>query len=213
MVRKIYSKIKGKIQSYINKRKWKIRNSHNQTWVGNIKNIECITVGKMSWGQINTIDYIPDDTEQCKILIGNFTSIASEVFFMRGGEHRIDRVSTFLYKNCYALGREDNLKRSKDIIVGDDVWIGYGTLILPGAIIGQGAVIGAGSVVRGYVPPYSVYVGDKVVKYRFSKEIISKMIKIDYSKVSKEFIESHLELFYQKVTLELATELEEKLGD
>lgn len=69
-----------------------------------------------------------------------------------------------------------------DIIVEDDVWIGYDCIVLAGAKIGKGSVIGARSVVTGTIPPYSVYVGNKVIKKRFTDELISKLQNIDFSK-------------------------------
>ena len=65
------------------------------------------------------------------------------------------------------------------IIVRDDVWIGSHVLILSGVEIGQGAVIGAGSVVAKSIPPYAVAVGNpaRVIKYRFSPEIIEILCK------------------------------------
>lgn len=55
---------------------------------------------------------------------------------------------------------------------------------MSGVTIGKGSVIGAGSVVAKNIPPYSVYVGNKVIKKRFPEQIVEKLIGIDYSIVS-----------------------------
>ena len=85
------------------------------------------------------------------------------------------------------------------IIVGDDVWIGLNSIILSGVTIGQGAVIGARSVVAKDVPPYAVYVGNKVVKYRFNDDIIQKLLKFDYSKLTDEDIKENRELLNKEI--------------
>lgn len=195
MIRRVLSRL----SAWRRKREFKRNNTHNQTWLVTARDIFCITIGNMTWGGIQVLDYLPSDSQECQIKIGSYCSIAGDVKFMRGGEHRIDRVSTFLYKNCFSLGDGENLKKSADILVGDDVWIGYGALILPGANIGQGAVIGAGSVVRGVVPPYGVYVGDKVIKYRFERPLIEELLKLDYGKLTPEMIREQLSFFYTKV--------------
>ena len=40
------------------------------------------------------------------------------------------------------------LNRSRDVYIGDHVWIGMGTIILPGTFVGSGSVAGAGSVIN-----------------------------------------------------------------
>lgn len=70
------------------------------------------------------------------------------------------------------------------IIIEDDVWIGYDALIMPGVTIGKGSVIGARAIVTKDVPPYSIYVGNKVIKKRFSEDIINKLSTIDFQKLS-----------------------------
>ena len=57
---------------------------------------------------------------------------------------------------------------SKDVEIGDFVWLGTRVTILPGAKIGEGAIIQAGSVVHGEIPPYAIAGGNpaKVFKYR-----------------------------------------------
>ena len=71
-----------------------------------------------------------------------------------------------------------------DIVVGDDVWVGQRAIIMSGVNIGQGAVIGAGAIVTKNVPPYAIVGGipAKVIRYRFSEELIQELLKIDYSK-------------------------------
>jgi virginiamycin A acetyltransferase len=69
-----------------------------------------------------------------------------------------------------------------DTIVGNDVWFGRECMILPGIKIGDGAVIAAGAVVVQDVPPYAVVGGNpaKIIKYRFSEEIIEELLKIQW---------------------------------
>lgn len=200
-------RVLSRLSAWKRKREFKRNNAHNQTWLVGARDISCITVGNMTWGGIQVLDYMPAGSKDCQIHIGSYCSIAGDVKFMRGGEHRIDRLSTFLFKNCFSLGDGENLKNSADILVGDDVWIGYGALILPGAKIGQGAVIGAGSVVRGTVPPYGVYVGDKVVKYRFEQDVIDALMKLDYGKLTPHMIRRELPCFYSKVDTDLVNRL------
>lgn len=56
---------------------------------------------------------------------------------------------------------------SKEISIGDDVWIGTSCVILQGVTIGKGAIIAAGSVVNKSIPPYEIWAG---VPARFIKK-------------------------------------------
>lgn len=56
------------------------------------------------------------------------------------------------------LIREQGLN-TKDIIIGNDVWIGAKAVILAGVTIGDGAVIAAGSVVTKDVEAYTIVGG------------------------------------------------------
>ena len=71
------------------------------------------------------------------------------------------------------------------IKIGNDVWIGYGVTILSGVTIVQGAIISAGSVVAKNIPPYSIFIGGQVKKYRFSQQIIQKLMGIDFDNLVK----------------------------
>lgn len=72
------------------------------------------------------------------------------------------------------------------VVIGNDVWIGHGAFIKRGVTVGDGAVIAAHSVVTKDVPPYSIVGGvpAKIIRHRFSEEIINKLLKLkwwDYS--------------------------------
>lgn len=124
------------------------------------------------------------DTGAGCLSIGNYCSIAQDVKFFAGGGHNYRRISTYPFATKVYGGKDDVPRDEKlDIIVEDDVWIGYDCIVLAGAKIGKGSVIGARSVVTGTIPPYSVYVGNKVIKNRFSDELISKLQNIDFSKI------------------------------
>lgn len=45
---------------------------------------------------------------------------------------------------------------SKDVIIGNNVWIGANCIIMKGAKIGEGSVIAGGTIVRGDIPPNSL---------------------------------------------------------
>lgn len=85
----------------------------------------------------------------------------------------------------------------REVIIGNDVWIGANCIIFEGVTIGDGAVIGAGSIIRRNVPPYAVVVNvDRIVKYRFSQEIIDKLLKIQWWNWSDDKIRENIQLMY-----------------
>ena len=98
------------------------------------------------------------------------------------------------------------------IIVKDDVWIGMSVLILSGITIGQGAVIAAGSVVTKDVPPYAIVGGNpaKILKYRFSSEIIEKVKNVDLSKIKLKKNKGNL---YEKLTEKNIKNLLEEINE
>lgn len=99
------------------------------------------------------------------------------------------------------------IKRKGQILIGNDVWIGDGVTILGGVRIGDGAVVAAEAVVTKDVPPYAIVGGNpaRVIKYRFSKDVIEKLEKIAWWNWSsqeladrKEDMRGDVEKFAQK---------------
>lgn len=82
-------------------------------------------------------------------------------------------------------------------IIGNDVWVGSKATVLQGVKIGDGAIIAAGAVVTKDVPPYAIVGGvpAKIIKYRFNKEIIKKLLEIKWWEKDKSWIDERKKLF------------------
>ena len=54
------------------------------------------------------------------------------------------------------------------------------------------------------VPPYAIVGGipARIIKYRFSDELIEQLLKIDYSKVDDEILKNNKEKLYDKLETE-----------
>ena len=214
--------IRTKVKYRQFKKTYKKKNANNNTWAVNLFDLNTIEVGDYSWGGIEILNY--DPSHKSNIKIGAFCSIAANTKYMIEGNHRYDRVSTYLFHQAKLYSTEstaENIQTRGDIVVGDDVWIGFGALIMSGAQIGQGAVIGANSIVNGIVPPYSIYIGNKVIKKRFDDKTIELLKKIDYRIVAKKIREKASldwdRYFYDDVStdriLELVSILEKEILD
>lgn len=136
--------------------------------------------------------------------IGKFCSIAQGVK-LGLSFHPLDRLST----HCFTCSKDiegnyqeiiipdENIipwKTTKPITIENDVWIGLGAIIKDGITIHNGAVIGAGAVVTKDVPPYAIVAGvpAKIIKYRFSKPIIDKLLELEWWNYPEEFIANNL---------------------
>jgi len=122
-----------------------------------------------------------------KLIIGKFCMIASDVkFIMNGANHLTDSFSTYPFA-IFGKGWENamdgkNYPKKGDINIGNDVWIGYNATIMAGVTIGDGAIIATNSTVIKDVEPYSIVGGNpsKEIKKRFSKEVIAKLLELEW---------------------------------
>ncbi|NFT06198.1 CatB-related O-acetyltransferase [Clostridium botulinum] len=136
-----------------------------------------------------------------KLIIGKFCSIACKAkFLMTSGNHTMNSLSTYTFPIFYEeWGLDvshitDAWDNKGNIVIGNDVWIGYDAIIMPGVKIGDGAIIGTRAIVTNDVPPYTIVGGipAKVIKKRFSDDIILKLLKIKWWDWPNEKIKANI---------------------
>lgn len=132
--------------------------------------------------------------------IGKYCSLANDIKFVINLNHDYLKVNTgYLNTNIieYLNKYDFKIKRKGQILIQNDVWIGKGAMILPSVTIHNGSVIGAGSVVTKDVPPYSIVAGNpaKVIKYRFDKNIIEKLLSIKWWDWTVDKINENIHMF------------------
>ncbi len=160
--------------------RWRKMNRHNLTTISFNSPINRVRVGKGTYGHINAHWY-GSDKEQLNI--GNFCSIAGNVNFILGGEHNYKRASNYPFPELNYHIHYDGVCKGP-INIEDDVWIGFGVIILSGVTLGRGCVVGAGSIVAKDIPPYAIYAGNRILKYRFSSEIIQRLKEVDFGHIN-----------------------------
>lgn len=163
-----------------------------------------VTIGPYSHilgAEIESYSYVGSNSDIRKASIGKFVSISWNVT-IGPPEHLMTSLSThpFVYSNKWGILPNDSLisydEYSSSCEIGHDVWIGANAIILRGVKIGTGAVIGAGAVVTRDVPPYAVVVGvpARILKYRFSQEVIDALLKSKWWNAPPEKISKLVEL-------------------
>ena len=161
------------------------------------ENREKYHIGECSYIGDGTVISNPAQTQ-----IGKFCSISHEVY-IGPTSHALHHLTTHSFiereenstiDNAILVPKENLVKPEKalsaPVMIGNDVWIGLRAIIMPGVKIADGAVVAAGAVVTKDVPPYAVVGGvpAKIIKYRFSPEIIQELTALKWWDYPKEFI-------------------------
>ena len=199
---KVFRVFKRKIGLQKKKKLFRSRNRHNLLQVTSpypeSLDVDQITAGRYSYGMIDATMYGGIDEG---IQIGDFCSIALGCRFICGGEHDYTGFTTYPIETRILHSKPCEAKSKGKIILADDVWIGSNALILSGVHIGQGAIVAAGAVVVKDVPPYAIVGGNpaKVIKYRFSPEVIERLVQFDFSKLTENSIQKYRDVLTKKI--------------
>ena len=145
---------------------------------------------------------VPYSFGRKKLKIGKFCSIGFGTQFISPyANHQMHPFTTYPFWHIFSqketlLPWLEDAESKGDTVIGNDVWFGRECTILPGIKIGDGAVIAAHSVVVQDVPPYAVVGGNpsKLIKYRFTQDVIDELLKIRWWEWDLESIKQNYAL-------------------
>lgn len=156
------------------------------------------SIGKHSYG----IDLIRLRSfgQPYALRVGRFCSLADNINIFLAGNHMKDWISTAAFNAKFFPVINDLLASKKtylethssngDVIIGHDVWVGSFATIMSGVKIGHGAIVAANSHVVNDVPPYAIVGGNpaKIIRFRFSQEIIDLLLALKWWELDDAFI-------------------------
>ncbi len=128
-------------------------NIGNDSFLGNGVSLKAGFNGKILIGKQVYIHNYTSIFAHKNLKIGNHTLIAANCMIT-------DFNHKFPHEEFFDKLLSENSYESKEVEIGNYVWIGANSIILPGVRIGDGAVIGAGSVVTKSIPKDSMAVGN-----------------------------------------------------
>lgn len=138
--------------------------------------------------QVGRFTYFAENVRVRNCVMGPFCSIGAHVIIGELAKHPTGMISThpLMYSASPVCGivfvKKTRIVEFESVFVGADVFIGTHAMIFPGISLGVGSIVAAGAVVTKNVPPYAIVAGvpAKIIRYRFSEEVISELIKTEW---------------------------------
>lgn len=202
--------IKSKILEY--------QNRHKSLRIGYMSNVNNCKFGiyntVYSYVSLNQIElgdftYISDYTSISRTTIGKFCSIGPDCKIGLGKHPTKDFVSTHpvffstLGQVQVTFADKNYFDEFADIEICNDVWLGANVIVVDGVTIGDGVIVAAGSVVTKNIPPYAIVGGvpAKIIKYRFEKEEIEKLLQLKWWDMDVEYLKENFIKFHDVKSL------------
>ena len=158
--------------------------------------------------KIGKYSYYKRGTKLMNCDIGRFCHIGDNCAIGLFG-HDTSQVTTYPLKyhfdnSVVDVGQDstaDAVRKSRQTIIKNDVYIGESVTIFAGVTVGNGAVIGARAVVTKDVPDYAVVAGvpSQIVRMRFSDKIVDDLLDIQWWQWSDDKIKGCIEDFHLDV--------------
>lgn len=148
-----------------------------KVWIGKnfiVSNPRNISIGKYTHIGPNVLMY----ATLKKIHIGKCVMLAPNVVIVTGN-HRTDMVGEYM---AFITDKDKLPENDQEVVIEDDVWVGSGCTIMMGVTIGKGSIIHAGQVITRNVPPYTIYINEKLKVKRFTNEQIIEHETLLYEK-------------------------------
>lgn len=178
----------------------------------NYKEITGVYVGKHTYCWNTFVDSgtefsLKDERVYHNLHIGNFNSIGNGLKLIFGRNHNIKRIDTGAVElmlqdaNIPVNEEKTSFNQKGSIVIQNDVWFGENVTVMAGVTIRNGAVIARNSHVVKDVPPYAVVGGNpaQIIGYRFSREQIEKLQKIQWWYWNDEKIKRNAALFSEDI--------------
>ena len=139
--------------------------------------------------------YCHDNSQNCKITIGNGTSFyKTEIStYDNGSTISIGSDCMFGYDTIvyntdgHAIFQDNKLINiAKDLVVGNHVWCGWGSTILKNSYIADGCVVGKGAIVSGKFEEVNSVIGGvpaKILKRNicWDRKSVNRVLEIKYA--------------------------------
>lgn len=161
---------------------------------------------KIKKSSVGAYSYIGNSTDVEFARIGKFCSV-SDHCRIGMGKHTVNLLSTSPIFTQVSNGTQErwvehdtNAAPDELTILGNDVLVGSHALINSGVKIGDGAVVASGAVVTKDVPPYAIVGGvpAKIIRYRFSEDIIAKLLELKWWNMPEADLKRHIHIFQKE---------------